>query len=113
MFEPFKDQIMEWISLGYTCQQMIDELPEGYYRDSLYTYIRVNKLRDNAWKKIYEARNHCYDCEYCHAFKNAMGTENKEDNHICTKSWRVISASVRHQPRWCEKGRKNDNCKAL
>ena len=104
MFSPFREKIVEMCAQGLTCKQMLNELPEGYSRDSLYTYILVNDLRQEAWEKIYMHRNHCNECEYCKEFKNSQGFINKSEHYICTKSWRVIKASVRHCPRWCEKG---------
>ena len=103
MFSPFREKIIEMCAEGLTCNEMLKELPPGYARDSLYTYILVNGLRDEAWEKIYAHRNHCNECEYCHEFLNSKGTTNKKEDHICTKYWRVIAASVRHCPRWCEK----------
>ena len=103
MFDPYREQIIKWCLQGVTCKEMTELLPKGYDYHSLYEYIRTNNLRDHAWERVYGARNHCIECEYCHEYINAKGFVNKAEPNICTKTWRVIPASVVHSPRWCEK----------
>jgi hypothetical protein len=87
---------------GVPIKQIARELPEGYTYTALAQWIYSNKIRNDGWKAVYAARNHCNECEFCHEFDNVMGTKDKS-HLICTKSWRVIGASVVHCPVWCEK----------
>ena len=102
MFDPYRDQIKEWCDQGLTITQMVEELGGYFVPNTLYTYIDKHKLRTVT---VYDARNKCDSCEYCQVVKNAMGKYDKACR-LCKKSWRMISASVVHSPRWCEKGAK-------
>ena len=102
MFEPFREQIERDIDAGLTVKQIWKNLPPGYTYDGLYTYIRVNQIRNGEWAKALDVRPKCVSCEYMREVKNAKGRYDKACM-LCTKSWQMISASVRHCPRWCEK----------
>ena len=105
MFAPFREKIIEMCSSGMTCAEMVKELPPGYSYQSLYTYIRQNCLREQAWEKIYDARNKCSECEYCKEIYNLTNKVVKSYK-ICSKSWRYVHADGKYCPKWCEKGRK-------
>ena len=104
MYSPYREQIEKWCDAGLTINQMLEKFPPGYTYQSLYTYIRVNQIKDGAFKRELQARNVCDTCEYCKKIKNVKGTYNKADNRLCTLSWRLIQYSARHCPVWCEKG---------
>jgi len=112
MFDPFKDQIRKWCEAGVPVKEQAQLLGEGYNRQSLYSYIHTRNLWDDPYSTIYDNRNHCSECEYCHRFKNNMGRYTKADR-ICSLSWQVINWDVKCCPIWCEKGEKNDNSKTL
>lgn len=101
MFDPFVKDIEEWCDQGLTVKQIWAKLPAGYAYQSLYTYIRKNRIREGAWKRAVDARNKCEKCEYCKEVRNAKGKFDKACM-LCTKSWRMISASVIYRPTWCE-----------
>ena len=102
MFDPFRQEIEEMIDDGFSIKQIWNTLPEGYSYESLYGYIHVNKIREKGITRHVDAKHQCNECEYCKRYLNGKGKINKKEDRICTKSWRVISASVRHCPRWCE-----------
>ena len=102
MFNDFHEDIERWCNEGLTVKQMWKKLPPGYTYDGLYTYIRVNFIYGK-WAKELDVRPKCKSCEYMHEVRNAKGRYDKACM-LCTKSWQMISASVRHSPRWCEKG---------
>lgn len=103
MFDPFKDQIAEWCSQGVAVKEMADRLEEQtgdlFFEQGLYAYISRNSLRNRPWKDVYDARNQCKGCEYCHIYTNTNNTKGR----ICSKSWRTIQPNVTHSPTWCEK----------
>ena len=101
MFDQYREMIEQNCDAGVPLIRIFKMLPPGYNFSSFYSYIHVRKIRENAWKREVEARNECDRCEYMREFRNAMGGFNKECR-MCTKSWRVISASTVHCPRWCE-----------
>lgn len=113
MFNEFREDIERWCDEGLTIMEMHSRLPEGYAWKSLYNYIRVNKIREGAWKRGIDKRNVCDKCEYCKRVKNIKGAYNVGNDRLCTKSWRMIQYSVRHCPKWCEKGEKDDNTETL
>lgn len=102
IFDPFREQIEEMIDDGFSVKQIWNTLPEGYSYESLYGYIRVNKIREKGITRHVDAKHQCDTCEYCKHFVNGKGRANKQEDRICTKSWRVITVHVRHCPRWCE-----------
>ena len=101
MFDEFRPQIEEWCSEGRTLREMIGLLPEGYRYGSLMDYIKRKKIRGKYGNEL-SKRPVCDKCEFCKRFKNLDGKYNVANDRICTKSWRMISASVSHCPRWCE-----------
>ena len=102
MFDEFLPMIEEMCDQGFSVKQISDALPAGYSYQSLYSYIYVNRIREKAWKRHVDAKHQCNECEFCKQYLNGKGKINKNEDRICTKSWRVISASVRHCPKWCE-----------
>ena len=102
MFDPFREDIEKWCDQGMTLQQAYNMLPAGYSFGGFYSYLRAKGIRGCSWNREIDIRNKCAHCEYCHEFKNAKGFVNRQEHLICTKTWRVIGASVRHCPRWCE-----------
>lgn len=103
MYDPFKDQITAWCAQGVAVKEMADRLGEQtgelFFEQGLYAYISRNSLRNRPWTDVYESRNQCNECEFCHKYLN---TNNKE-GRICSKSWRTIQPNVKHSPTWCEK----------
>ena len=104
IFDPFREQIEKCCDEGMTIREAHKMFPAGYSYQGLMTYIKVNHIREGAWKRELEARRICDKCEYCQQFKNSMGNVNVAENRICKLSWRIINGSVRHCPRWCEYG---------
>lgn len=102
MFDEFRPMIEQLCDEGFSYKQVYDQLPDGYAYSSLCSYITVNKIRRGKWTKAVDNRNVCDKCEYCKHFVNGKGRPNKGEDRICTKSWRVLTAGVRHCPRWCE-----------
>jgi len=98
IFDPHREQIEKWCSLGVTVPDMIKMLGGGYSEQALYTFIRNNGLRES-WKVVYAARNKCKNCEYCEQIINL----NNMKQLVCMKSKRVIRQSVVYSPVWCEK----------
>ena len=101
--DPYKDQITDWSQRGVTATKMADmlleETGELFSEQMIYTYIYKHGLRYRPWKDVYEARNKCNDCEYCHKYINT----NYSQGRICTLSWRTIQSNVINSPVWCEK----------
>lgn len=101
MFDPFRELIEKCLMDGMTVRETLAQLPEGYVYDSLYTYIRVNKLNDGNLKGEIDARHRCDTCEYMKIIKNKNGKYDKS-HRLCTKSWQILNMSVVCCPRWCE-----------
>ena len=113
MFDQFREQIERGCDAGMTLKEIYDTLPEGYIYQSLYSYVKVHKIRENSWKRVVDARRTCENCEYFQKFLNRMGRENKIENRLCTLSWRIIANSVRHCPTWCEYEGKHEELKRV
>ena len=103
MFDPYRKEIERLCDFGLTPRQVFDRLGlnDGYVYESFWQYIYVNKIREGTWTREVDIRNKCDKCEYCHEYRNVMGHIPKA-YRICSKSWRVIGASVVHCPIWCE-----------
>ena len=100
MFDEHRDKIIEWCAKGYTLDEMVKLLGGYYSRAGLNNYIVTKNIRNLAGT----SKNECNKCKFCHSYKDTYGKEYKT-SRICSKSWRVIQASVRHSPKWCEKER--------
>lgn len=103
MYDPYKDQIAMWCAKGIPVKDMADMLSEQtgglFFEQGIYAYINRHNLRYRPWKDVYEARNQCDNCEFCHNYINTNNTKGR----ICSKYWRTIQPNVRHCPIWCEK----------
>ena len=98
MYDPYREDIVKWCAAGVPVSKMLKQMGEGYTLQGLYQFIRTNHLRKQPWTDVYEARNQCEGCEYCHIYENTNGA----DGRICAKHWKVIGKNVRHSPLWCE-----------
>lgn len=102
MFDPYREQITEWCAQGMSVKEMADRLEdmtgELFFETGIYAYIYRHNLRFRPWQDVYDARNQCSKCEFCHTYTNT----NNGKGRICSKSWRTIQPNVRHSPTWCE-----------
>ena len=102
-FDPYREKITEWCLAGVPvrkmCEFLEEETDEFYDEQAIHAYIRSHNLRTRPWKDVYEARNQCDQCEFCHEYTNT----NNSKGRICSKSWRTIQRCVIHSPIWCEK----------
>ena len=101
IFDPYREQIIEGLNTGLTLNEILEQLPAGYIGKSLYSYIYNNNLREYGWTREVEHRNKCDKCKYCKSVRNLKGQYDKSCR-LCTKSWRMIQASVVFSPKWCE-----------
>ena len=104
-YDPYRDLISDWCGKGMTVSTMADilteETGEEFFEQGIYAYIYRHNLRFRPWKDVYDARNQCDSCEYCHKYTNTINTEGR----ICCLSWKTIQKNVFHSPVWCEKER--------
>ena len=102
-FDPYADLLTEWCLMGMPVRDMADKLlemtGEVFDDQAIHAYIARHSLRSRPWLDVYEARNQCDQCEYCHIYTNT----NNAKGRICSKSWRTIQRFVKHCPTWCEK----------
>lgn len=102
-FDPYKDLLTVWCLQGVPVRVMADKLMdktgEIFDETAIHAYIYKHQLRKRPWKDVYEARNQCKECEYCHSYINT----NNAEGRICSFYWRTIQNNVRHSPVWCEK----------
>ena len=101
MFDEFREQVEKCCDAGMSLRETFEQLPDGYSYPSFYSWLRVNRIRESAWRREVDARNLCEKCEYCKRIKNSKGTYDKS-HRLCTKSWQIINNSVVYCPRWCE-----------
>lgn len=97
-FDPYREKLEQWCSMGMTVKEMTDALnlisDEDFYDQGVYAYIYTHKIR---YTSVYN-RKVCDKCENCHTYTNMIGNKGR----ICSRYWRVIQPNVTHSPMWCE-----------